>query len=863
MKHRNALSLDQKLEEYQLIDLLGHGGFGLTYLAKDVNLNSLVAIKEYFPSQLAIREGNSVRPKSDSENSTFEWGLQRFLLEAQTLAQFSHINIVRVLRYFKANDTAYMVMPFEEGVTLTSYVKKLGHEITETEIKAILIPLLDGLEAVHNLNYLHRDIKPSNIFIREDGSPVLLDFGAARQALGEQSQNLTALLSPGYAPPEQYSNAVRQGPWTDIYALGAVTYQLIYGKKPMDSVSRLHATRGKESDDVTQATNQANGKYSKGLLLGVDMALNIDVESRPTNISDWRELLFSISSSKISEASQDTTIVSSNNVDDTIAPLNSEDTTAIPSIDADDTIDAPIIRDNIAIPSSSLEPKSIEPMEKKIEKSNIFRIVKNKKYLVASITIIAVLMSFVGTWHLWQGNKLHVSDIPELQVTSFMLSDDHADTLWLRNRIERNLVALFLDAGLDVKSILTSAGNIKNDGYRLGGRIERAGDHFNVEVSLINPSGKLVGLAKIEGDKQLFKEVHRAIPEAIIYGLDIDKKTLKFKKTRMLPTQSLEAFSLYLTAQGYVERKKFEEGKTYLDKAFTQDESFAMAAWSIAQIEAYLGNTAESKIWRDRAKAINPDHPRWPIVSGNNSLPVAKLLESSRDVKDVLIEDGITIKTIHSSAYDITLHSWSFPQKMFKLDLVSQKDQGAKGEYIPDFNKRNKALLLVNGGFFEMDHEYRLSPSGLVVIDGIEFNKATKFGGSGVLLRRGNELDIVQRGDVSSLDTIDMALQSGPILVEKKGKLGIYSNDYNRVNRSAVCLRSDKFVIVIIEGGLSLYEFAKILASPERNGGMGCHVALNLDGGPSTQGVSNIPGNEIDIKGHWRVENALVVKRLP
>ena len=207
-----ALPLGHRLQDYELVRVLGAGDFGITYLGTDHSLKKAVAIKEYLPSDIATRTTNhSVVPQADAVRGDFQWGLDRFLDEASTLARFDHRHIIKVYRFFKAHGTAYMVMEYAEGETLSAYLERKG-TLSEAELKEILYPLMDGLEVVHRANLLHRDIKPANIVIRaEDGSPVLLNFGAARQAIGAKRGPLAEMLTPGYAPIEQYSELDEQG----------------------------------------------------------------------------------------------------------------------------------------------------------------------------------------------------------------------------------------------------------------------------------------------------------------------------------------------------------------------------------------------------------------------------------------------------------------------------------------------------------------------------------------------------------------------------------------------------------------------------------------------------------------------------
>jgi serine/threonine protein kinase/HAMP domain-containing protein len=290
-----ALPPGFRLHEYRIDRVLGQGGFGITYLATDVNLNSRVAIKEYLPEEIAFRtSGKTVSAHSTRHRERYQSGLDSFLIEARTLATFRHPNIVRVARFFEAHQTAYMVLEYERGSPLKAWWPQHANK-GEKELSLLLQPLLDGLSVVHAAGFLHRDIKPDNIQVRKaDGSLVLLDFGSARQAVGASGQSDIA-VTPGYAPIEQYEDG-DQGAWTDIYAFGATLYWLVTGKKPPDALDRQMAGA---KDPLVPATQAGEGRYSPQFLGAIDWALQLGPADRPQDIQQWRRALFAAHASSM------------------------------------------------------------------------------------------------------------------------------------------------------------------------------------------------------------------------------------------------------------------------------------------------------------------------------------------------------------------------------------------------------------------------------------------------------------------------------------------------------------------------------------------------------------------------------------
>ena len=279
-----ALAPGQMIGRYQIVSILGQGGFGITYRAHDDQLHREVAIKEYLPSALAIRQdGATVLPRSTKVAEDFAWGRQRFVDEGRTLATLQRAPaIVNVFDFLETNGTAYIVMELVPGHTLEERLRT--GPLTPAELDRILWPLLDGLEQVHATGFLHRDIKPANILLDAQGNPTLIDFGASRAAMAGRSQAMTAIFTPGYAAAEQMTSA-KQGPWTDIYGLSATLYHAITGSTPPSAFDRM-------LDDEYRPLGQLQPPgFLPGLLVGLDAGLAVRASDRPQSIAGWRPIL--------------------------------------------------------------------------------------------------------------------------------------------------------------------------------------------------------------------------------------------------------------------------------------------------------------------------------------------------------------------------------------------------------------------------------------------------------------------------------------------------------------------------------------------------------------------------------------------
>ena len=273
-----ALPPGFELDQYRIHSQLSLGGFSIVYLAHDRD-ETPVAIKEYLPNALALREDGQITPNIPEEFlPAFRYGMKCFFEEGRALAGLNHPNVVRVLNFFRANETVYMVMRYERGRTLQEYITRRRGEIRESFIRYVFTRLLNGLREVHAHKLLHLDLKPSNIYLRNNGSPVLLDFGAARTTLMADTPMLKPMYTPGFAAPEHYRNRDLLGPWSDIYSVGASMYACLSGGPPQAADQRL------DSDSVILASQRWIGQYSPQLLETIDWCMDLNHLKRPQSV---------------------------------------------------------------------------------------------------------------------------------------------------------------------------------------------------------------------------------------------------------------------------------------------------------------------------------------------------------------------------------------------------------------------------------------------------------------------------------------------------------------------------------------------------------------------------------------------------
>jgi len=281
-----SLPNDTRIDNYIISKTISRGGFSYVYLAKEIDSGQRVILKEYMPSKLAKRDAEMQVIARDEETADyFSHGRKLFLKEAKALAGLKHPNIVDVINFFSANGTVYIVMVYEQGHNLHSYIKKHRGFLSEQFLLTVFPALLDGLQMIHKNGLLHLDIKPSNVHLRPGGSPLLLDFGAVHTIMQTRSSQFTQVITPGFSPIEQYNNRGYVGPWTDIYAVGASMRNCIDHRPPPEAVKRH------ENEIMKPATEVYQKKYSEKLLKAIDWAMEVDPLLRPQNAAELLDVL--------------------------------------------------------------------------------------------------------------------------------------------------------------------------------------------------------------------------------------------------------------------------------------------------------------------------------------------------------------------------------------------------------------------------------------------------------------------------------------------------------------------------------------------------------------------------------------------
>ncbi len=356
--HPNALPAGTRIRDYTIVSVIGIGGFSIVYKAMDNALMREVAIKEYFPGGIALRDNDGTVHSQARESDAFRKGIESFLNEGKLLAQFDHPALVRVYRFWEERGTAYLAMRLYSGVTLRDAVKAGTWSANEQTLPALLLPICEALEVLHGANCYHRDVAPDNILLGENNWPVLLDFGAARKAI-EGTQVFTAILKPGYAPIEQYGDGeLKQGPWTDIYALAGVVHFTLSGDPPPTAISRMLR------DSMPKPRDAFAGRLPERWLDAIEKSLSVKPENRPQSIPEFVSL---IGWDEMSAPVVDvvTRVVSAALPSAVLSPLAISETTLLPPTPAanESTAETLIIDSErtVVAPSVAPKPKQLAP----------------------------------------------------------------------------------------------------------------------------------------------------------------------------------------------------------------------------------------------------------------------------------------------------------------------------------------------------------------------------------------------------------------------------------------------------------------------------------------------------------------------
>ena len=481
------------------------------------------------------------------------------------------------------------------------------------------------------------------------------------------------------------------------------------------------------------------------------------------------------------------------------------------------------------------------------------------------VVILVALFAIWGTFpdetknaYLNALGKLVTNDeLAHVQVMPFKISDTtNDDSKWLKTKIERNLVEYYTQKDFKVVHALVDQTLVRAN-YRISGDIYTDIEgKISLSVYISDLKGLAIRSMSFDGSSEFYREIYRELPETIWYSMGIDPVSFKLINSR-LATSYPSAYAYYLSAKRSFTSDKVKEAQRKLHLALKIDEKFAMAYWALGEINRITGEIDKAKEYYSKAIEIDQDHPKHPI-SYNAPEPVPSVLNELKKNEWEKVTVGLSIKSAQVGGYSINIDAIKFSTDLFAIKIATQLDP--TGNNVKDFLKATKdAILAINGGFFEVDQNDRLSSSGLIIINKQEFTKYHNRGGSGFLYDTGTTMNIDWSKNARNITDAMFGVQSGPLVVDPGGKNGIISNDHDQRRRSAFCLNGNTASVIIVDGGLSLYELGELLSTDEKHGGFGCERAINLDGGPSSQFYFDHKGRQVDVKGTWKVNNAVLV----
>jgi len=449
-------------------------------------------------------------------------------------------------------------------------------------------------------------------------------------------------------------------------------------------------------------------------------------------------------------------------------------------------------------------------------------------------------------------------ELAQIQVGPFTVTDIKNDeSVWLKTKIERKLVEYYTEKGITVVHPLTVEQSFNRANYKIRGNIHANPDgKTSLSVDVTNLKGLAVSSISFDEPSEFYKTIYRELPETIWYSMSIDPVSFKSIGSQ-LSTKSPSAYAYYLSAKRSVTFEEIDEASHKLHLALKADPNFAMAYWTLGEINRISGKTDKAEEYYAKAKKINPDHPKYPI-SDKIPTPIPSFLEELQKNNWENVNTGLDIKSVRIEDYSSSIIAVKFNTDLFAIQIASQRN--TTGNDVKDFLKSsNFAIMAINGGFFEVDQADRLSSSGILIINQQEKTAYHERAGSGYLYDTGTTIGIDWSKNASKITNVLYGLQSGPLVVDPGGKNGIVVDNHDQRRRSAFCLNGSTATVIVVDGGLSLYELGELLTTKEEYGGFSCERAINLDGGPSSQLYFDYKGRQLDVKGTWKINNAILV----
>ena len=439
-----------------------------------------------------------------------------------------------------------------------------------------------------------------------------------------------------------------------------------------------------------------------------------------------------------------------------------------------------------------------------------------------------------------------------VRVTAFS-ADNSAEMSWLKDKVERNFVDTLVDAGVTATDEWTSAQQSGPAAQSVSGSIDGSADGIVEIHAVMNGIGK-PRTAVLAADYATLKDNYKSIPTTLLFEMGLSP-SLKPAPTKPI-TRVPQAYLLFAEADRLARLQQWDEAGKRADAAIKLDTKFATATWLKGEILRRGGDEAGAVALQAHADDVDPDHLR-PVLTTQIANPMPDLWRLQQAAQWASVSPGLEWRRVESPEYKLSVVAWRIDPKAQAIGVAVQP--GVKGATAVDYLTGSAAQLTVNGGFFDVDPQARLSPSGLVVAGGKKLAEYAPAGGSGVFWTKGSEIGIGWSKDFQAAQGYDTVLQVGPVLVEPGGRNGINTNDYQRVDRAALCVTGGKLIVITVFGGLSLYELADLMSAPVASGGFGCDSGLNLAGGPSVQVAFAAGAEKFAHEGRWRAPNAIVV----